>query len=124
MARKVTVKVEADVPLHAGREYRVVVCHIEKKTKPQRLEVDLRNLHANHEGRMHRAVLPLPLRSYGCTAGFFRAVGEELITGREFAIRDAIGKVLAVTFGESSNAGQEIISFARIKETQNAPQSQ
>lgn len=121
MARQVTVKVEAYPSVRAGKVYPAVVCDIEKKSKPQRLCVRLRNLHASQDGRVHEVTLPLPLRPGGITADFFRAVGQNVEIGTAIALRDAVSKEARIKFGTSSDRRVDVVSFEPpLKENRNA----
>jgi len=111
MARQVTVKVEEYPRVRAGQICPGVVCDIEKKPKPKRLLVKLRNLHPRQDGRVHEVVLPLPLRPGGITAEFFRAVGQNVEIGRTIPLRDAVGKAVRIKFGPSSDGHVEVVSF-------------
>ena len=51
MARKPTVTPEGYSPIEAGKAYPALVCDIEKKSKPRRFELLLRNLHPAQDGR-------------------------------------------------------------------------
>ena len=111
MARPVTVTVEGELPLRAGATYPGVVCGIEKKSKPQHLQVKLRNLDPKQEGRVHEITLLLPVRPSGKTAAFFRAVGEKVEIGRAIPVRSAVGKVVKMKFGSSPEGSVDVVSF-------------
>ena len=118
MARQVTVKVEGHRAVREGELYPGIVCNIEKKSK--RLQVTLRNLDPDQDGREHELSLRLPVRPSGRTAAFFKAVGQEVEVGKTLALRDAIGKVVRMKFGPSPEGGMGIVSFEPlVKETKN-----
>ena len=111
MARKETLKVQEGPPVRAGQMYPAVLCHIEKKPRPTRVVVRLRNLHPKHEGRVHEVTLPLPLHTYGVAADFFRAVGQNVEAGDDIVLRDTVGKNLRIKFGPTSDGSVAIVSF-------------
>ena len=121
MSRKVVVKVEDYAPLQPGQAYRLIVFHIERKARGQCIEAALRNVEPEHDGRVHRVVLPLPVRPAGRSAEFFRAVGQEVAVDKSIALRDAVGKAVLGFFGPSANGDLEIMSFRPVsKEAQDA----
>ncbi|MCH7720076.1 MAG: hypothetical protein IH988_03680 [Planctomycetes bacterium] len=86
--RKVTVKMVAYGPLEMGKLYRLIVFHIEKKSRKKCLQVRLRNLDPNQDGRVHELELPLPVLPDGRTAAFLRACGADLEVGGELVIEE------------------------------------
>ena len=104
----------ADWPaLQAAVLYLLRVVSVDKSTVPSAVRVELEFVEEEQAGRTYVALLPLPLRSAGLTADFFRAAGVDTITaGGTVMPKVVVGKVVRAGFGHTDEDGEwQIVRF-------------
>jgi hypothetical protein len=98
--------------LQAGVWYLLRVVSVEKSADPPGVRVQFEFLDADQAGRMHMAVLPVPVRPSGLVADFFRAAGLDVIAGGTVSPKAVVGRTVRAQFTRDAHGGWQIDRFA------------
>lgn len=113
MPRKWLERVKPWPALKPATWYTVRVAPVEKSTSPPGVRVQFEFLDAEHAGRTHSALPPLPINPDGLASAFFARSGLDVVVGRALAPRDALGALVRAQLGQGGPAGSyEIARFA------------
>ena len=111
MPRTWELSVEDFSPRKPGRAYRAKVLNVMKNGTPPGLLILLQDLEQDQLSRQTQVVLPVPVRPAGTTADFMRACGLNVAVGKSINPRSAVGAIIRVRFGPSSEGNMVPIAF-------------
>ena len=100
MARKLTLRVEPSRPPKEKRWYSARVREVRKPRGKKQLDVTLECTHPDCDGHRCAVRLPLPVRTHGLAAEFFKACGLNVNVGQSIAPGDAVGRIVRAMYGE------------------------
>jgi hypothetical protein len=90
---------------------------LEKSSAPPAVRVQLAFLDAEQAGRVHVALLPLPVRPAGqLTGDFFIAAGTDIAAGGTVTPKAVVGKTVRAQFARDTQGGWQIERFAAPEE--------